>query len=556
MRSFVYLPDLPKSSERFRETELSRRIGRQKTQGLWRRIEFLRPWVAAVYEQVTEQVDELAWGTYGGGDDEAWFLVARINQPGRHVLQRLHKRTLPRIAEEVPGIEIARRRFRGRRIYEWRRDEIPGGRRMVSYALVGRLLVMGSDETYVRGAIEQRPVWWQVGGWGRRAEAAMAGADAIETFFAGYRPGDDAHFWFHTTAERVVPANERASRLQRFADRLRQIIASRLSVVSVDLRITPPTITGRWQLDFARTPKERVAEKGTVDFAALVPESTQTFIAVHRLPLDHPLFGELRTLLAEAISSEALEPVRGAFAILRWLPGVRDVPEMIRSLERQLAYCSFAADGGKTRRCLMVALENADVVESGMRAVPGFLRRLVEKTDYRGRPVLRIPIPIPDATTTAGAVLSVAGQSLVITTRADAVHRLVDGIENGKTLGDVTMVKRSRSLADGAVLAEFYTAGKRPAGDAPGETAAPDTRAGGFIRSLLGDRRVVELAEGRSYSICVEHPRGVGVVTCSATGFHWSFATAGLAAALLRTPSLNRLIRSDTKELGGDNQTP
>jgi hypothetical protein len=534
------LPDLPRSKERFRATDLHRRLNEQATRGLWRRIDFLRPWVSVAFEQITDQVGEIAWGTYRTDGREEWFLVARINRPARHVLQRLHEQTLPRVAEDLRPLELSHQRYRGRRVFEWTRREGAGARSLVSYALIGQLMVMGSNIAFVRSAIDQRPFWFSHL-WPFHSKSAIQNPESkiqnLPLVFAGFEKDHDAYLWSRIEANPPQRGEAPASRLSRVTAQIERIVASHLHAVSAGFRITAPTITSRWRLDFTGPPREQVVPRRPFDFTPVAPDSARTFAAIHSLPFDHPFFTELRDLAAKAMTLEPMERLRQSLRILRLVPGLGDLPKIVGSLEGKIAYCSLiSADGGRAERCLLVALENPEIVASGLRALPLLLRGTVEAEEYRGRPLLKPAGEIPG--TGAEFVVAVVDGALVIAARAETVHHLVDAAEDGRTLNRQEIVKQLQRYRTDRLLAEFYSAGAVAGTQraAPTEESAP---------SLFGDRRLSELAAGRSYSLCLRQPRGVEIVTSSTTGFHWSSATLGLAAIALRSPLLSSLFRPD-----------
>jgi len=545
--TLVYLPDLPRAKERFRATDLHRRLNEQAARGLWRRIDFLRPWVSVAFEQITDQVDEIAWGTYRIAGRDEWFLVARINRPARHVLARLHERTLPRVAEDLRPLELSHTLYRGRRVYEWTRREDAAARSLLSYAVIGPLIVMGSDGALVRRAIDQRPSW-SSRLWPFRSRPAIRNPKSarlsspkseirtLSSLFAGFEKDCDVYLW-----SRMEPnppkANEpaAASGLSRLIAQAERLAASHLSAVSAGFRITPPTITSRWRLDFARPPREQSVPPRPFDFTPIAPDSARTFAAVHYLPFDHPFFTELRDLLAKAMTIEPIERLRQSLRILRLVPGLGDLPKILASLEGKIAYCSLiAGDGGRPERCILIALDNPEIAASGLRALPLLLRGTVENVEYRGRPLLKPAGEIPGAG--GEFVVAVVGGALVIATRADTVYRLVDAAEDGQTLDRREIVKQLAGYRKERLLAELYSDGSVSGAPSatPAEEAAPP---------LFRDRRLGELAASRSYSLCLRQPRGVEIVTCSTTGLHWSSATLGLAALALRSAWLSSLIR-------------
>jgi len=542
--SIVYLPDLPKAKERFRATDLAKRLENQTGRGLWRHIDFLRPWVGVAFEQISEQVDEIAWGTYRIADGrENWFLVARLHLPVRRVLERLHEKTLPRVAEDLRPLEMTHSRYRGRRVYEWVHHEGAEARRLVCYALIGQVMVMGSDAAYVDGAIERRPTWFRQWFSGRR-ESAMDRSEALQVAFADFERSDDLFAWFRVqsgVAESVEPP---ASRFGRVAARLRQIVASNLDAAGVGFRITAPTIMGRWRLHLARPGREEAAARKPFDFVTLVPASARTLIALHNLSLDHPLFGEIRALLGKAMALEPFEQLRNWFRVFGLVPGIGDVPRILTSLEGKVAYCSFqTAETSRTERCLMVALENPAAVALGLGALPLLLRGVAEKEEYRGRMLLRLREKI--AVSQIEIVFAVVGSALVVSHRADTVHHMVNAIEQGETLDRQEVVKQLLRYRTESILAEFYsTRNAREPLDTETNGAA-SVGASNAAPQFLRDPRLNELASGQSYSICLQRPRGVEIVTCSATGFHWSSATWGLAAIVMRATWIADLMRSD-----------
>jgi len=540
--SIVYLPNVPLAKDRFRATELSKRLGEQTARGLWRRIDFFRPWVEVAFEQISDQVDEIVWGTYRAEGRESWFLVARVNQPARRVLERLHERTLPRVAEDLRPLEIAYQRYRGRRVYEWVKHEGTAARSLVSYALMGQVIVMGSDGAYVRRAIERRPARFQRWFGGHRREPVAGEGDSLRIALADFERTDDLYLWSRIEPNTATGGEAAPSRLSQIADRLRHILASNLAAASAGFRITPPAIVGRWRLDLARPMGEQAAAKGAFDFVSIAPSSAQALIALHDFPYAHPLFGELRSLLGKAMALEPFDQLRNRFRLMSLVPGIGDLPRIIGTLEGKVAYCSFPSESaGRMERCLIVALENPTIVASGLRAAPLLLRGIAQIEDYRGRPVLRLGEKVSGLE--VEMVLAVVGSGLIVSSRADMIYRLVDAIERGETLDRQEVVRQLQRHRTDRILAEFYSAGsgRRLFGaEASSKTTAGAQQAAPFF---LGDPRLGELASGRSYSICLQQPRGVEIVTCSTTGFHWSSATLGLAAIVLRSPLISGLFR-------------
>ena len=598
--SIVYLPDLPRSKRRFSETELSRRLAEQKAREVWRRVDFLRPWVAAAFEQITDQVDELAWGTYRAGSDEEWFLLARLNQPARRVLSRLHRRVLPRVAEEIHPLAMIRHRFRGRRIYEWVRHTSGAERSLVSYAMVGRTMVMGSDGGYVRGAVERRPAWprsW----WTRRTEVTTSAREQLQAVLAGLERADDLHAWFRIGENDAQWQEAALPRWRRAADRVRQIVSSHVDAVSAGLHITPPTITGRWRLGLRPSsglsaegapalaspsaPRWRVRTGEPFAFHQIAPASAQSLIAIHQLPFDHPLFRELRTVIGGAAEIGPFERLRDSIRILSLVPGIGDLSKVIGSLEGKVAYCSFPAadapsavrpvgpstrkseeagrmpavrpDDDRAERCLMIALEDPAIVASGLRATSLLLRKLVETEEYRGRPLVRLGATVPGSDYDIAA--AVVEGALVVSTRAEAMRCLVDAVESGETLDRQPVVRQLERHRTRDVMAEFYTAGnpRRPSIGENEDDAAQAGSEEAVMRLILADLPyggLSDLVAGRSYSLCLRQPRGVEVVTCSATGFHWTSTTAGLAAIVLRSPAIANLARREAEAISSRTQ--
>jgi hypothetical protein len=543
--TILYVPDVPGAKERFRRTELSARLTGQTSRGLWRRVDFLRPWVEVAFRQVSDQVDEIAWGTYRAEGREEWFLVARVNQPARHVLERLHERTLPRVAEDIRPLELESTRYRGRRMYEWVKRGGEATRRLVTYVLVGQVVVMGSDAAFVRRAVERRPAW--PARWFARKSSGESGSvrnASLGAAMADFERSDDLYLWSRMETNGSTAGDEAArSRLGQIARRIESVFASNLSAVSAGFQLTPPTITGRWRLEWTRATGEKKASSAAFDFGAIVPASAQTFAAVQGLPFDHPLFAELRALVVRAMTSGPFERLRGSMGILRLIPGIGDLPQIAASLEGRAAYCSFRSGASSgTERCVMIALDDPAVVASGLRAAGLLARRAAEFEDYRGRPILCVGERKVGAE--SGVVFSVIGGALVVAGRVEVARALVDAIEAGETLDRRSMVAHlQRYRRSGGLLAEFYSspAPSSAAGDSP-----PPPKRAAF--SILEDRRVIELAAGRSYSLCLQRPRGVEIVTSSATGFHWSSVTVGAAAIMLRSPRVVGLFRLDVEE--------
>ena len=542
--TILYVRDVPGTKEEFRRTELSARLTGQTSRGLWRRVDFLRPWVEVAFRQISDQVDEIAWGTYRAEGREEWFLIARLNQPARRVLERLHERTLPRVAEDVRPLELESTRYRGRRMYEWVKREGGAIRRLVTYVLAGQVIVMGSDAAFVRQAIERRPAWparWFAGR--SSGESGSVRNASLGVAMADFERSDDLYLWSRMETNVATAGDTLRSRLGQVARRIESVFASNLSAVSAGFQLTPPTITGRWRLEWTSATGEKKASKAAFDFGAIVPASAQTFAAVQGLPFDHPLFAELRAMVIRAMTSGPFERLRGSMGILRLIPGVGDLPRMIASLEGRAAYCSFrpSATSG-TERCVMIALDDPAVVASGLRAAGLLARRAAEFEDYRGRPILCVGERKVGAE--GGVVFSVIGGALVVAGRVEVARVLVDAIEAGERLDRQPMVAQlQRYRRSAGLLAEFYSspAPSSAAGDSP-----PPPKRAAF--SILEDRRVIELAAGRSYSLCLQRPRGVEIVTSSATGFHWSSATVGLAAIALRSPLVAGLLRFDVGE--------
>jgi hypothetical protein len=544
--SFVYLHDLPASKERFEDTFLAQRFRDQEARGLWRRVEFLRPWVAAALGQITDQVDELAWGGYGGADGDGWFLIARVHLPARHVMRRLHRRVMPRVEEEIKPLELRRDRYRGRHIYEWSRMTRDGPRSLVSYAMVGQTMVMASDRELVRSAVDRRPRWRWL--WGPRPGSATAIDPAeLQVLMEGYDRGEDLYAWFRTAGLPAESDRAADSRWARLAAGLRRILALHIDAVGTDLRITPPTITGRWRLDFARTPGTTSGEQAAFGFARIVPASARTFLAVHGLPIDHPVFRDLRDLLSAAMAFSPLEALGDWTRILKLIPGIGNLPELISSLEGKVAVFSLPLEEReRPRHCLLVALDRPAIVATGLRAIPSLLRRLVEKGDYRGQPFLNLRGPLPGEAD--DILLGVVGGTLVVARSETALRTTVDAVEDKQALDTLEVVRQAERYKTAGVLVEFYSAGEDDAALLDGLDAGSIDL--GSVQWLFGDARVQELASGGSYSFCRRTRRGVEVVTCSATGFHWAAATAGLAASVVYRLPINGLLRSgETSEL-------
>jgi len=566
--AIVYLPDLPRSKSRFRTTDLAERLGEQTTRGLWRRLDFLRPWVRVAFEQITDQVDELAWGTYRAGGREQWFLVARVNRPARHVLTRLHEETLPKVAEDLHPLTLTHARYRGRTIYAWASGEGAGARSLCSYALIGQVMVMASDGDFVRCAIESRPSgiwrWFHRGAHSairhppsaieasrspvrnqehRRAAGVPSGIqnpkskiENLESSLGGCRRDDDFYLWSRVEPRSPSPAETPPSRLSQLTSRVQRIVAAQLVAVAVGVRLTPPTVIGRWRLELARPLSERPGGRKPFDFVSIVPASAQTFIGLHDLPFDQPLLSELRSLLRTAMVSEPFARLGDSLRLLGRLAGMGELGRVVASLEGKAAYCSFPSDDtSRPTRCLVVALENPAAVESGFLAVPLLLRKVVTKEEYRGRPVLVLGGKKSGAD--GGIAFGVVGGALAVAPRVETVRGLIDAVARGETLDRQTVVKQLQGLPRESILAEFYSAGSA------GRVVSPEKEAEPAARTVLGDPRLRTLAAGRSYSLCLQQPRGLEIVTCSTTGFHWSSATLGLATIVLRAPVVAGLFR-------------
>jgi len=532
--SVVYLPDLPRTKAKFAETELSRRLAGQRARGLWRKLDFVKPWAALLFEQVFDQVDELVWGTYRGERGREWFVVARINQPSRRVLGRLHKRLMPRVAEEMPSLRLVRSRICGRRIYEWVKGEGPAGRCVAAYTFLGKTMVAASDCAFVRKTACARPFR----PWGRAfapRRPPVGGGENFREAMAGFRPGDDIYAWAAMGCEgaRGSGGGEAGAAARRMGDRIAASVARQVEAASVGLRIVPPDLTGRWSLRLRRAPAAKTdSPSGAFRFSTVVPRSARTMLAIYGLPVDHPLFDEFRRAVGEVFSAGPLGELRSAARLLGLIPGLGDLGLTIGSLEGRAAYCSFDVEGSeRPRRCVLVVLKNPGTVEAAMRRVPLLLRRTIARSQYRGHPILEVRTP------SGGAALSVVGEVLVVAGEAEAIRALADAVERGETLDRTEPVRRVAAGGEaGRVLAEFYSAGRAPRAVSP----SVERRAGerspivSAAEDLLADRRVAELARGRAYSICLQNGRNFEIRTCSPTGFHWSFATVGLAAAMLR----------------------
>jgi hypothetical protein len=293
-------------------------------------------------------------------------------------------------------------------------------------------------------------------------------------------------------------------------------------------------------LDFARAPGEGKEGKAAFDFTRIVPASARTFLAIHGLPLDHPMFRDLRDLLAAAMALSPLEVLGDWTRVLKLIPGIGNLPELITSLEGKIAVCSLPLEErDRPRYCLIVALEQPEIVATGLRTIPSILRRLVEKGEYRGRPFLDLHGPLPGEGD--DVLLAVVGGTLVIARSEAALHTTVDALEDKQALDTLEVVRQAERYKTAGVVVEFYSAGEDDAALLAGMDAAGIDL--GAVRWFFGDGRVQELAAGGSYSFCRRTRRGVEVVTCSATGFHWAAATAGLAASVLHRLPINGLLR-------------
>lgn len=531
--AILYLPDLSRMKERFDKTELARRLREQELSGAWRRVEFLRPWVRAAYNQIVEQVDELACGRYAGETDGEWFLIARLNQPARVVLSHLHKKVLPRVSDEIPAIRLESGRSGGRRLYEWRTAGQGVAKTIAAYTLADGLLVMGSDPDFVRRAIDRRPLWWLFSR-GRSGEERLDTAMESRRLVEAFRPESDVFAWLRMARNENRQREPAPSRLARIAARLREIVASRIEVASVNLECTPPQITGRWRVvSTQRHANEQQAQPPPFDFAALVPRTARTFIAIHRLPLGDVLLDELRDVLSDALSPGAADNLRDLLPILKVIPGLSSLGRAFESFDGRLAYCSLPVDAGeKVDRCIFVALENPAALQLTLRFVPSFLSRVLESSEYRDVPYLHAKVPLPWSAD--GILIFVVRGALAITVHKPILEEVIDVAGEGASLAGLPIVGRLRPLPRDSVLAEFYTQRGPKLNDASkDDISAEEGLEIPWLRSMFGDKRLDTLIAGRAYSLCLQHPDGLEIVTSSTTGFHWSLATVGLGAIVV-----------------------